>query len=708
MATVPIVNQSVAVRPATPVYQSAAGASLDAFGGLQAQSTQQGGQRLAQAGERLDMLAEQRLREDNVKAAKDGDISLAEQIRTITRGDGTEANPGYYGSRGDAATEGFASTEKAVSEAHRKISEGITSPEARRLYDLQARERLNLTFEKMGEHQQTQRRIALDTTSEARIGEALDDAKAYWNDPRTLAQSLAVARGEVNSMTQRNGWSPEVTVSKMGEAQTAIYRGAITAAMQTDPMAAQKLYNDNKDKIDGRVRPDIEKMLEGGVLRQQSQQEADRIMAMPGLSDGQRRDMAKQLTNAKLRDETMQRIEHEASVKQTYSDRERADAATELSDRILRAAPSEAAAVDEVSRIKDGKLRSAVNGLVQGHYSQQDRINKSLAKDAAPEAVKQILEKGGGDQVMREAALALKDRELSQETLRLVEHEISQRKSIQTAAVQAKAGELMSYVNNGGRINTWANNNPDAFNLVVSNGPVYQNIQNAEKNYAEGRMFAGVTDAKTLPSLQQMPVEQLAKADLEMYRPLLTKAEFDKAATLKAGAQARMDNVDQNRAVFSAGESALKNYSPKIKANGKEKPKLTDAQMNAANNEMTAFISGYTKQGKLPTQEQINSEAVRLMLEVTADPSNSGFLSLLPQEGQQSFTGIIGQLREMSPEQRAVARVPVKSIPKPMLDDIKSEIATAGLKSDNDLIEQIAGAMATNNKERARTLLGIK
>ena len=305
MARVPVSNGSVAAVAAPAPYQRSI-ATVEDFGGAAARGMIEGGQKIAGLGDALGKRVMAQQVEDNEREAKALDVEFAKQVREIGYGDGNEKQ-GFYSARGEDAVKGRETAESALDEARRKVLEGAKNDRVRAMFGDISAKRVETEKGQFARHYETQRRAAGDATSEARIAEAADDAGAAWNNPQVTARSIGIVRGEVQDMGARNGWSPEVINSKMQEAQTVLHRKIIDSALVQDPAAAKAYYDANKDKIDGRVRADIEKGLEAGTLRQQSQAAEDRIMGM-GLSESQALAQARAIKDPKLRDETVQRV----------------------------------------------------------------------------------------------------------------------------------------------------------------------------------------------------------------------------------------------------------------------------------------------------------------------------------------------------------------------------------------------------------------
>lgn len=319
MPTVPTarITSDVRQRAAPVVFQDASAATIEAFGGgSRTEALKSLGRSIGRTGQEAERTSNLIQDQDNEREAKRLDAEFSARIRQITYGDGE--TEGYFSSRGENAIRGFGAAHKAIEDARRELIGSNQNPAVQRMFGDASQARVDRELGAMSRHVTKQRQIASDAVSEARLNEAADDASTSWNDDKVIGQSAAIVRSEVHDMADRNGWPPEVRASKLQEAETIMYRRAVESALLHDPAAAKALYDKHKTKIDGRVRGDIEKALEAGTLRQQSQEKADEILSK-GLDEKAALAQARKIKNAKLRDETVDRVARR------YAENDRAD-----------------------------------------------------------------------------------------------------------------------------------------------------------------------------------------------------------------------------------------------------------------------------------------------------------------------------------------------------------------------------------------------
>jgi len=83
----------------------------------------------------------------------------------------------------------------------------------------------------------------------------------------------------INALAKIQGWLKPVKDRKMAEARTMFHKRVITAAVDAHPDLAREYYRKHKKtEIDSSSHPNIEKLLEAGTLRKESQRKTDEII----------------------------------------------------------------------------------------------------------------------------------------------------------------------------------------------------------------------------------------------------------------------------------------------------------------------------------------------------------------------------------------------------------------------------------------------
>ena len=406
---------SVTPQPVRLVFQSAEGATADVFGAGTARGLQRAGGQLGQAGDQLATLALQQAAEDNEREAKLAMVEFDRAKSDLLVGSAT--TPGYIAQQGENAVRGYPEFQQSVESLRRERLNQIRSPRVREMFDAASQVSVAGTIEQASRHLAREREAARVAVAEARLQGYADDAAAAWNDPQALARSVALTTAEVAQLYE--GRAPELRANKLSEARTNIYRSAIVAALRSDPVAAQALYDRNRPLIAGTARAEIEQMLETATVTARSQQIAQALWAKHGASGIEAaRAEAMSTTSGKLLDETLRRLEHEearvwAAEARQYAREEReyraesralAGLAFTARDAIVGEAVSERDALAAVDRIDNPRLRAEVGPLVRDYYEVRRRLT---SEERAGEAFRLLDEFNAVYETEREVRFAI-------------------------------------------------------------------------------------------------------------------------------------------------------------------------------------------------------------------------------------------------------------------------------------------------------------
>lgn len=405
MAIVPRATSQVDTKPLSGPYQSAAGATFEAFGGGNAQAMVAGANKLEQGANQVAQLAMKIKMDDDERELKDTNTEFTKQRLAILRGDGTTQNPGYLGSMGQTAIDGYSPSREALKKRQEALAEGMKSERARKMFQDVSNTQLLEDDDRMLGHVTGQRKVADDATGKARVETAASEAGLFWNDDKAIGKSIAVANAEAAAAAQRHGMSPEVADRAAVEARTTVISNAIRNAVELDPDRAQKLYVQHVGSIDGREAAVLRKLVEEKTLVDASQREADKIWAearLKGWDEAQTMAEVRKRTTGKLQDGIVQRVnrmysEVEQSTNRAYSATVRAheaaqrgrqetrqqeeDAAVKAADNIIRGSATAA----EQLRVAQENLEGRVLELVTNRIN-NNRAHLAGAKAEAQEA----------------------------------------------------------------------------------------------------------------------------------------------------------------------------------------------------------------------------------------------------------------------------------------------------------------------------------
>lgn len=149
---------------------------------------------------------------------------------------------------------------------------------------------------------------------QATVENAQQSAVANALDPDRVAQELDRAVGAIKTHAPRLGLGPQAIEKQVARVTSQTHKGVIDRLLANDLDQKAKAYFDEvKGQISGEMLGQVEKALDEGTLRGQSQRKADEIVTAGGTLTDQR-EKAKAITDPKLRDAVEARIEHNAAI----------------------------------------------------------------------------------------------------------------------------------------------------------------------------------------------------------------------------------------------------------------------------------------------------------------------------------------------------------------------------------------------------------
>lgn len=186
----------------------------------------------------------------------------------------------------------------------------------------------------LAERLKTERGLGIDLTMRRHVSKEMDRYEAeelkgflsnvvsnvglHANDPKRVFQELGAGVAALRAHGKNTGMGEEAIKRQVLALQTEAHGTVIERLLTNDNDRAAKVYFEEAKaagQISGEAVANIEKALEEGALRGESQRQSDKIIATGGTLSEQRA-AARAIEDPKLRDQVMQRIEHEAQVKE--------------------------------------------------------------------------------------------------------------------------------------------------------------------------------------------------------------------------------------------------------------------------------------------------------------------------------------------------------------------------------------------------------
>lgn len=629
--------QSVQVQPSGTGYQSTA-VPAGAFGS--GAGLVEGAKKLDQFSDQLEKLALKQMQEDNEAEAREADVRVSAAIRSLTYG--TPDKPGYFSVKGKDALDSYANVEDGINKAIAGAIEGASSDNVKRMLSRTLNARREQALEQMTSHAAKERVDYMNGLSAAREAGAQSDAALSWNSDKALDASLGIIAAEGADWAKRNGrlidkTNPDGTVvlKPDGTPEKVMADEASVRTLRSQSIAVKSAFD--------------AALANGDTVR------AHAIMSKySNFLDGPTK------------------VVMEKEIKADTD----ASRAQSLAESAMAKFPGDV-----------GKQRDYIRSVADGK-----------AEDEALTNLDRRIQQARGDQYYAEhnadRAYTLKQRAEAEVTHQRVVAERKREDDLRSA--RASLGDFL--YNRGGTIADFRKQNPEAYTALAGEKGELESWEKTQRSIQEGQLFAGSSDGQTLEKLRTAPLNERANADLNALRSKLTHVEYNQAVGVVASAKDNLQKMQDSPEPYRQGERAIDAFAPAAygrsntdKKRSPEKKQVIDD----AKTQLNDWIGEQLRVGKRPSQQEIEQEAARLMLRVSADPS--GLFN--------SFDGLASQRASMTPEQLAVARVARKDIPQSVVTYIREKATKYGIaKLDDDTLEQMAGALAVRDLNRLNAL----
>ena len=141
------------------------------------------------------------------------------------------------------------------------------------------------------------------------IAAAQNSAGLSWNNPEIRNRSIEIVTAQTGNLADTQGVTdPEVRSLAIKAAVSKTYMSALRGAVAAEDSVEAKKILDTATEKDGLTAEDKEaalKLVQGATVQGESQSEADRIMATPGLNPEQRLDAARKVKDPAKRAATV-------------------------------------------------------------------------------------------------------------------------------------------------------------------------------------------------------------------------------------------------------------------------------------------------------------------------------------------------------------------------------------------------------------------
>ena len=252
------------------------------------------------------------------KAKNDADQVVITDIQSKLSSFRTTAewdpNTGYYNKRGKDAIDSVNGTLEAFD---KKVSEleGTLTPSQVNIFKRVAANERSQMFNGFQKHLSSQIKQYDDETTKSLIKNEAESAISNFQDPDSVGYSLQKIEGAIFLSGQRNGAPPEAIKLQIEGARSQVHSGIISRYLnQGNDREAKAYFEQHKDSLTGTDTAKLEKDLEVGSLRGESQRLSDQIFSQSSTL-GQALEKARAIEDPQLRDETTRRVQQNFQMK---------------------------------------------------------------------------------------------------------------------------------------------------------------------------------------------------------------------------------------------------------------------------------------------------------------------------------------------------------------------------------------------------------
>lgn len=220
-------------------YQSAAGATAEAFGAG-------AGRALERAGDKLGEWALREAARDNETAAKALDEQFAAEMRKTL----FDPEKGYFTTKGKSALDGFTPAAEAISEMRKRYSAMATNDDQRRMLDGVLSRRAQDAEQSMTLHAMKQRMVWSDEVTAARVSGSIADGALWATDEKKRQLAYNTGWEEELTRIRQAGGGPDIEAEAKRKYDTRFHTAVINTRLAQDPEGAKGYFEANRASMD--------------------------------------------------------------------------------------------------------------------------------------------------------------------------------------------------------------------------------------------------------------------------------------------------------------------------------------------------------------------------------------------------------------------------------------------------------------------------
>ena len=686
------------------------------------------GQAVQNAGDAAFKIITAKRKEDEEREVNQGLIKFADLRQTKMAE--------LFSLKGDAALQRSQEIADELSQAKEEIRAEMSTQRGQHLADASLSLKLTDAKGSISKYHTQQRDVANKLTAAAKLFTAINEAAENPADLTALESSVRTA--EESARTKTQGFNDTIVEAQIEENQSKVMESAITSAIKNKNYLLARALLDKKGQYEnvpdvvGTAKASLRKTLQEVELVDRVHNTVDMILVTP-LDETEALAEGDLVVEGHLRKEVKQEIRLRFSDKDRATTRKRQEEKLELlgfaQETVNRLKIGGATQPEVMAKIrsmdaspqkKDAAVKEALAQFREDDVAKtRARQNKAFDNAAAVnDAVSSII---GGTRSESAALLQAQKRfNDDPDALKKAEARITKvyaaRERDKDRTRETSAGKATRFVGEGKTFDQFKEENPEDWNILSEKTALVNEIEKYEKQVEQGKFFAKIDNNVKFDKWKLMADHEIVEVSPEELRRNLTKPSYDKMINKIQTAKRRIENPAEARFLQNmvrkvVDDFSIETFETRRGAIGKRvvlnKDQIRDVRVRLEDF-VTDFKSREENKGKNPTQTEVEKEAQKIILSLKAvsDPRNTGLFFTPSNPGEKVFDDISKFMNSMSKEQKAVARVPMSSIPADIKRGLEAKAKEGGVKVVYPLlIESLAAAYAVDDKKRFDKLI---
>ena len=625
----------------SPIYQSGALATPEAFGANVGAGLKQGAQALADSLARIELQKQ----ETELKTL---DVDFSNQVRDLMYGNPDSDVPGYLSTQGDDALNSYVPLRDGIAKIREDLIASATTKKVRDRFTVAASHRVNQAYTQAAQHVTGARQQQATVIAMARVDNAINDAA---NDPVTISAGLATIGAEVEGLLLKQGQTdPEVIEAEVREQQSSLLEVTVASALgRGDPGQAAEILRANAGLMtpQGRAKASISVMQ--SLTLGEAQTLFDEILS-EGLKGQEAIEAARErASNPEVRARTLALIftdedRDRASVRfeQGQEDRAEGETGIALAQEVQDAGLEGEAAEEYIKANSDGaeqeialrtfRIGEGADAAREGQEYQAELMARAEFVDQQVEALIDAVDDPEVRRELLDLRSSLAPDKFTATVIRQVREKLSSHETRDIALKRQNLLEATSSaslaVSEGQALDDFLTTNPGYATQLMKSPATMATLRAADAARSSGNLFSENTNGETLHAIRTLPVETLATLDLSIYRHALTEGEFDDASRRVAAALSVVNSAGKSGegAAYAGVRRILGSLLPRNRDYGQQDASEKDKVFNraATNSANLAVYDFMQRTGKVPSEIELNDLVYEAITDIYVNPPGIG------------------------------------------------------------------------------------